>query len=198
MSTVFAALLGYNPVQHLLKSSGVLSRLPAHNVAALTGRHFFPTLIAGAFHHGLVIVFTAAACMSLLGALVSLLRGKQFYYEDQPGPSKVPPQVRTVPRQARKPAAQRQYGERSAARPVGAGGRGQRAGLTGYWPGSESSSSARHEIACSRFGVRTGRAYFAVLLCGLARFGGLVVFLLAAFGVGHVYKNCGPPYPNCP
>ena len=65
VSTVFAALLGYNPVQHLLKPSGVLSRLPAHNVAALTGRHFFPTLIAGPFHHGLVIVFTAAALMSL-------------------------------------------------------------------------------------------------------------------------------------
>ena len=28
VSTVFAALLGYNPVQHLLKPSGVLSRLP--------------------------------------------------------------------------------------------------------------------------------------------------------------------------
>ena len=68
-------------------------------MAALTGRHFFPTLIAGAFHHGLVIVFTAAACMSLIGALVSLLRGKQFYYDDQPGPSAVPAQVppRTVP-----------------------------------------------------------------------------------------------------
>ncbi len=98
VSTVFAALLGYNPVQHLLKSSGVLSRLPAHNVAALTGRHFFPILIGGAFHHGLVIVFTAAACMSFIGAMVSLLRGKQFYYDDQPGPAAVPAQVpRTAP-----------------------------------------------------------------------------------------------------
>jgi MFS family permease len=87
VSTVFAALLGYNPVQHLLKSSGVLSRLPAHNVTVLTGRHFFPTLIAGPFHHGLVIVFSAAAAMSLVGALVSLLRGRQFYYEDQPVPA---------------------------------------------------------------------------------------------------------------
>jgi uncharacterized membrane protein YbhN (UPF0104 family) len=24
-----------------------------------------------------------------------------------------------------------------------------------------------------------------------------VVFLLAAFGVGYVYTNCGPPYANC-
>ncbi len=98
VATVFAALLGYNPVQHLLKSSGVLQRLPAHNVAVLTGRHFFPSMISGAFHHGLVIVFSAAACMSLVGALVSLLRGKQFYYDDQPGPTSVRPQVpRTVP-----------------------------------------------------------------------------------------------------
>jgi hypothetical protein len=82
VSTVFAALLGYNPVQHLLKPSGVLTRLPAHNVAALTGRHFFPTLIAGPFHHGLVIVFTAAALMSFIGAMVSLLRGRQFIYDD--------------------------------------------------------------------------------------------------------------------
>jgi len=87
VATVFAALLGFNPVQHLLKPSGVLARLPAHNVTVLTGRHFFPTLIAGPFHHGLVIVFTAAAAMSLVGALVSLLRGRQFYYQDGPVPA---------------------------------------------------------------------------------------------------------------
>jgi EmrB/QacA subfamily drug resistance transporter len=83
VSTLFAALLGYNPVQNLLTPSGVLSRLPAHNIAVLTGRQFFPHLIADAFHHGLVIVFTAAAIMSVTGALVSMLRGKQFYYDDQ-------------------------------------------------------------------------------------------------------------------
>ena len=83
VSTMFAALLGYNPVQNLLAPSGVLSRLPAHNAAVLTGRQFFPHLISAPFHHGLVIVFTAAAIMSVTGALVSLLRGKQFYYDDQ-------------------------------------------------------------------------------------------------------------------
>jgi MFS family permease len=82
VSTMFAALLGYNPIGNLLAPSGVLSRLPAHNVAVLTGRQFFPHLISAPFHHGLVIVFTAAAIMSFAGAMVSLLRGKQFYYED--------------------------------------------------------------------------------------------------------------------
>jgi MFS family permease len=81
VSTVFAALLGYNPVQHLLGPSGVLATLPAHNVAVLTGTQFFPHLISGPFHHGLIIVFTAAAVMSLIGASVSLLRGSQFYYD---------------------------------------------------------------------------------------------------------------------
>jgi MFS family permease len=82
VSTMFAALLGYNPVQNLLAPYDVLSKLPAHNVAVLTGRQFFPHLISAPFHHGLVIVFTAAAIMALTGALVSLLRGKQFYYDD--------------------------------------------------------------------------------------------------------------------
>ncbi|HTX29346.1 MAG TPA: MFS transporter, partial [Streptosporangiaceae bacterium] len=82
VSTMFAALLGYNPVRNLLTPSGTLSKLPAHNVAVLTGRQFFPHLISAPFHHGLVIVFTTAAIMSVTAAVVSLLRGKQFYWND--------------------------------------------------------------------------------------------------------------------
>ncbi|HEY2575560.1 MAG TPA: MFS transporter, partial [Streptosporangiaceae bacterium] len=86
VSTMFAALLGYNPIQHLL-GARTLAALPAHNAAVLTGKQFFPHLIAAPFHHGLIIVFTAAAAMSVIGAIVSLLRGKQFYYDgpDEPG-----------------------------------------------------------------------------------------------------------------
>jgi hypothetical protein len=90
VSTVFAALLGFNPVQHLLAHSGVLAQLPRHNVAVLTGNQFFPHLISGPFHHGLLIVFTAAALMSAVGALVSLLRGGQFYYDDGPAGASPP------------------------------------------------------------------------------------------------------------
>jgi MFS family permease len=82
VSTLFSALLGYNPVKSLLTPSGVLARLPRHNVAVLTGKQFFPGLISGPFHHGLVIVFSAAIAMSVAGALISLLRGKQFYYTE--------------------------------------------------------------------------------------------------------------------
>jgi MFS family permease len=105
VSTVFAALLGYNPVQHLLAPSGVLATLPPHNVAALTGTQFFPHLISGPFHHGLIIVFTAAAAMSLVGAAVSLLRGGQFYYDapDGPGHAGPPPRAAVAPRGAQMP-----------------------------------------------------------------------------------------------
>jgi MFS family permease len=77
VSTVFAAMLGYNPVQELLAPTGLLHTLPAANVATLTGRQFFPELISGPFHHGLTIVFTAAALMALAGAAVSWMRGKK-------------------------------------------------------------------------------------------------------------------------
>jgi MFS family permease len=108
VSTVFAALLGYNPVQHLLAPSGVLATLPAHNAAVLTGNQFFPHLISGPFHHGLIIVFTAAAAMSLAGAAVSLMRGSQFYYDapggaGSPGPSGPPARAAVAPPGTRAP-----------------------------------------------------------------------------------------------
>jgi MFS family permease len=76
VATVFSAFLGVNPMQTLLSPSGVLNTLPAHNVAVLTGREFFPNLITAPFHHGLTIVFAAAAGMSLLAAIASLVRGR--------------------------------------------------------------------------------------------------------------------------
>jgi MFS family permease len=85
VSTLFSALLGYNPMRSLLGPSGVLARLPRRNAAVLTGKQFFPHLISGPFHHGLIIVFSAAIAMSVAGALISLLRGRQFYHDDGPG-----------------------------------------------------------------------------------------------------------------
>ena len=42
VSTVFAAMLGYNPVHNLLAPTGLLHTLPALNAAVLTGKQFFP------------------------------------------------------------------------------------------------------------------------------------------------------------
>ena len=90
VSTVFAAMLGYNPVANLLAPTGLLHTLPAKNVATLTGTEFFPNLIAGAFHHGLTIVFTAAALMAVCGAAVSWMRGKKPEEESAESPAVIP------------------------------------------------------------------------------------------------------------
>jgi MFS family permease len=82
VSSLFAAFLGNNPIGHLLAPSGVLATLPEHSVAVLTGTRFFPELISGPFHHGLVIVFGAAATMALIAALASLLRGRRYLDEE--------------------------------------------------------------------------------------------------------------------
>jgi MFS family permease len=96
VSTVFAAMLGYNPVQNLLAPTGLLRTLPAKNIATLTGRQFFPTLISGPFHHGLMIVFTAAALMALCGAAVSWMRGKKPELTGAERPGAEPPAVVTT------------------------------------------------------------------------------------------------------
>ncbi|GAA2379829.1 MFS transporter [Dactylosporangium salmoneum] len=75
VSTLFAAFLGSNPVEHLL-GHDVLAALPPGNVATLTGHEFFPNLIAQPFHDGLVVVFGAATLMTLLAAVASASRGR--------------------------------------------------------------------------------------------------------------------------
>ncbi len=86
VSSLFAAVLGVNPVSHLLQSTHVLSTLPAANQGVLTGHQFFPHLISGPFHDGLVVVFIVAAGLSVLGALASLMRGGRYV----PTPASIP------------------------------------------------------------------------------------------------------------
>jgi MFS family permease len=76
VSTLFATFLGENPIGHLLAPSGVLSTLPADHVSTLTGPLFFPTVVSGPFHHGLVVVFGTATTMAVIAAVASWLRGR--------------------------------------------------------------------------------------------------------------------------
>ena len=76
VGTLFAAFLGYNPIQELLGPK-VLAALPAANAHTLTGREFFPNLISGPFHDGLVIVFWLAIAMSVVAAVSSLAAPKR-------------------------------------------------------------------------------------------------------------------------
>ncbi len=84
VGTLFAAFLGYNPIHELLGPQ-VLAGLPAANAQTLTGREFFPHLISGPFHDGLMVVFSLAIAMSLVAALASLLRGPKSAPADPGG-----------------------------------------------------------------------------------------------------------------
>lgn len=90
-ATVFAAFLGYNPIQNLLGPSGVLAHLTHAQSTFLTGRSFFPSLIAGPFSHGLheALDFAIAACLVAAGA--SALMGKQYFYQAPAEPAEVGP-----------------------------------------------------------------------------------------------------------
>jgi MFS family permease len=78
-AVMFAALLGYNPIQMLL--GPVLTKLSASHAAYLTGHSFFPSLISGSFARGLDIAFDFAIVACLVAAVASLLRGKRYVHD---------------------------------------------------------------------------------------------------------------------
>jgi MFS family permease len=84
-AALFSAFLGYNPMAHILPAP-VLAHL-GHGVRAhLLGHSFFPHLIAPPFMDGLRDAFYVSAAMSFVSAIVSVLRGKQYFHEEsRPG-----------------------------------------------------------------------------------------------------------------
>ena len=74
-------MLGYNPVQSLL-GGHTLSQLPASDASYLTGHTFFPSLISGPFHDGLVVAFAFAIAACLIAAVASWLMGGKFVHAD--------------------------------------------------------------------------------------------------------------------
>jgi MFS family permease len=74
IGTLFAAFLGYNPIQQLIGSPAA-AHVTAEHYDYLTGRSFFPHLITGPFGHGLHLAFLMAAAISFIGAVCSGLRG---------------------------------------------------------------------------------------------------------------------------
>lgn len=75
VAVLFAAFLGYNPVQELLGPHLAQLHLTAEQTQHLTGLQFFPHLIAEPFRSGLELAFSFAAVVCLLGAVASLLTG---------------------------------------------------------------------------------------------------------------------------
>jgi MFS family permease len=85
ISVLFAAFLGYNPIQHLL-GAHALAGLSAHTHALLAGRTFFPQLISGPFRTGLHETFIFAIVACLVAAAASLLRGGRYAHAEPPEP----------------------------------------------------------------------------------------------------------------
>ncbi len=79
ISSLFAALLGYDPIKSILGAS-FLSHLPAHSVAVLSGHRFFPTLLSKPFSAGLNLAFLFGAIACVLAGIASLLRGKRYVH----------------------------------------------------------------------------------------------------------------------
>ena len=83
VGSLFASFLGFNPIQTLLEPFGVLGDLTSDQASTLTGKTFFPQLISGPFHDGLVVVFLAAALMSLVAAAASWVAGEKYVHVDE-------------------------------------------------------------------------------------------------------------------
>jgi MFS family permease len=74
IGVLFAAFLGYNPMQQLL--GPLLHQLPASHAAYVAGREFFPNLITAPFHDGLGVAFGFAIAASAIAAIASAMTGK--------------------------------------------------------------------------------------------------------------------------
>jgi MFS family permease len=81
VGSLFASFLGYNPIESLLGPTGTLDTLPKDNADTLTGKEFFPHLMSGPFHDGLIIVFLVAAGMMVVAALASWSAGGKYVHD---------------------------------------------------------------------------------------------------------------------
>src|SRR5580700_9007074 len=75
IGVLFAAFLGYNPVQQLL--GPLLHQLTPAHAAYVIGREFFPHLITGPFHDGIGVAFGFAIAACVIGAIASALTGQR-------------------------------------------------------------------------------------------------------------------------
>jgi MFS family permease len=109
VAVLFASLLGYNPVQSLL-GNHTLGQLSSANSHYLTGHTFFPSLISGPFHDGLIVAFAFAIGACLVAAAASWFMGERFVHADDQheetpldfGQAEAPaPEVETEPEGAR-------------------------------------------------------------------------------------------------
>jgi hypothetical protein len=74
VGTLFAAFLGYNPMEASIPPATLAALSPADR-SEVTGKTFFPQLISEPFTDGLRIAFSSSLVMCLIAAGASWLRG---------------------------------------------------------------------------------------------------------------------------
>lgn len=83
VASLFAAFLGYNPMTELIPPAA-LSALPPASAAAITGKTFFPHLMAMPFMEGLKFAFTFSLLLNLVSALASWRAGGKTEHKHEP------------------------------------------------------------------------------------------------------------------
>jgi MFS family permease len=81
--SLFAAFLGYNPMGPILNGlpQSITATLSNNTVETLTGLHWFPQAIAGAFMSSVQVAFIISAVLCCVAAVASALRGKRYVHE---------------------------------------------------------------------------------------------------------------------
>jgi len=74
VASLFAAFLGFNPMGELIPADALAALDPVH-AAIITGKEFFPDLLAGPFMVGIKIAFTISLLLYLAAAVASWLGG---------------------------------------------------------------------------------------------------------------------------
>jgi MFS family permease len=82
VASLFAAFLGYSPIQKLL-GPALLHRLGPAQAHALTGRSFFPHLMSSPFSSAIGTAFTFSFIACLVAAGASWLRGGKYHHREQ-------------------------------------------------------------------------------------------------------------------
>jgi len=84
VASLFASFLGFNPIQTILDELDKIGiPLGSPDLHTLTGKTFFPQLMSEPFHHGLIVVFGAAAGMCVLAAIASLVAGGKYVHQEE-------------------------------------------------------------------------------------------------------------------
>jgi len=81
-TALFAAFLGYNPIQTILSQlpPSITGSISNQARTVLTGTTWFPQAIAPAFMSSLTVAFYFNAVLAVLAAAASALRGKKYVY----------------------------------------------------------------------------------------------------------------------